>query len=35
LRGARTIADLDQHECIAPAHIAEALSFRLSSFETV
>ncbi len=34
LRVARTIADLDQSKQIAPTHIAEALSFRLSSFET-
>ena len=34
LRVARTISDLDDSPCIAPAHVAEALSFRLSSFET-
>lgn len=33
LRVARTIADLDASETIAPKHVAEALSFRLSSFE--
>ena len=34
LRVAQTISDLDDSPCIAPAHVAEALSFRLSSFET-
>ncbi|WP_439141979.1 YifB family Mg chelatase-like AAA ATPase [Planktotalea sp.] len=34
LRVARTISDLDDSPSIAPAHVAEALSFRLSSFET-
>ena len=33
LRVARTIADLEKSDAIAPAHVAEALSFRLSSFE--
>ncbi len=33
LRVARTIADLENSARIAPEHLAEALSFRLSSFE--
>jgi magnesium chelatase family protein len=28
LRVARTIADLDRSEALAPAHVAEALSYR-------
>lgn len=35
LRVARTIADLESSEQVAPEHVAEALSFRLSSFETL
>ncbi|MGH1578496.1 YifB family Mg chelatase-like AAA ATPase [Planktotalea sp.] len=34
LRVARTIADLEASNDIAPPHVAEALSFRLSGFET-
>jgi magnesium chelatase family protein len=34
LRVARTIADLEGARDVAPPHVAEALSFRLSSFET-